>query len=156
MILADRINSKEVIKAYLEFLDSPTLNFANYWNWQDKNQVKEKLEQRNYLISGNINFGRKTNSLISELTHEYTYNRDDIGEAPDELNIGTDANGYAKAEIQEEVFRDKYKIIVYKYIWFENINGTELFVSIPNQANWNINIFIDENDGCLKINNNVE
>lgn len=158
MNLAEDVNSKELKKAYAEYLEELPDNFAIYYNDLYINKFKVKDSQLNYLYNGDINFGAEKNKYVNSLNHQYHFSYRDIGLGDtSKLNFSNIA-GYVYVLMDEDYLVNYYKynnvVCCYKYLWFEVTKNTDLYVSIPNQGHISVDIYIND-AGELLLNNNV-
>lgn len=156
MILYDLINTDELKKTYNDFKNGSYLNFAVYYNSLDINTFKVVSTQKDYLFNGDINFSnRKYSSYRATTTDTYSYNSEEIDNSSD-VFIQSCLDGGIIADLDDDiVILDKNVISVYPYIWYEVVNGVEATFTVPNQGNWNIESYIDDN-GDLILNTDNE
>lgn len=159
MNLANDVNSNELKKAYAEFIESGDNSLAVYYNDLYINKFKVKDSQLNYLYNGDINFGAEKNKYVNSLNHQYHFSYRDIGIGDTTKLNFSNLGGYLYAIMDEDYLVNYYKynnvVCCYKYLWFEIMKDTNLYVSVPNQGNINIDIYINDAGELLLDNNNV-
>lgn len=147
MNLYDYINNPEVSKAYGEYQTSGELNFATYWNPLYPNIFKQKDKQKNYLYNGDVNFTPSATNYVNSLTHQYDYARRDVDASTTYVLFATNSDGYLLVSANRQYLSNNYTyknvVSVYRYLWFDE-HDSNLVVALPNQGNWNINIYVND------------
>lgn len=162
MELSKYWNTKGFLGLYNDYLDSGSKNFATYFNTNETYNIK--ASQKNYLNTGDINFEEKIKKYEIKFPVKYTYNERSYGDTTDYMPlmyIIGDASewwGWVVCGINDEMVfnQDSHKIIPYRFMWFEyDSHDSNLNVSIPNQGNTNMNVYINEL-GEVIVNNDLE
>lgn len=151
MILDSR-NTQELKDAYKEWKETDITNFGLYWNSLPFNQYRLKDIQKSHLLNNDINFGEKRNKYVQSLNDSYQYPDNQYGDTSGWLDF-INGNGELKCIIDDnqKSFINN-TISPYQNMWFEIMEDKTLICCIPNQANINIDVKIEER--CLIIDTN--
>lgn len=156
MKLSD-INTTELSGLYFEG------SFCDYWNDLEINKFKivttEKeynWDRSNYLAAQTLKYLQKLHKKMDNIYYLDVDKGVDIV-YENEVHVGSNEKGDVIVTLSpwfERQYENKTGVVnMWKYMWFEMMRETYLYVSIPNQnTNRNIDIYINE-EGELIIDN---